>query len=90
MDFGSMKIKKFRSLSFKLTLWYIVFLGGIIVFAGIFLYQGFKESLLDELDGKLLEIANETYESWYGESPGKMPSGKPPQGSKPSSLSYNW
>jgi heavy metal sensor kinase len=67
MDSVSMKTKKFRSLSFKLTLWYIVFLGGIIVFAGIFQYQGFKESLLDELDGKLLEIANETYESWYGE-----------------------
>jgi len=67
MDFGSMKTKKFRSLSFKLTLWYIVFLGGIIVFAGIFQYQGFKESLLDELDGKLLEIANETSESWYRE-----------------------
>ena len=62
-----MKTKKFRSLSFKLTLWYIVFLGGIIVFAGIFQHQGFKESLIDELDAKLLEIANETYESWYRE-----------------------
>jgi len=62
-----MKNKKFRSLSFKLTLWYIVILGGIIIFAGIFQYQGFKDSLLDELDIKLLEIANETYESWYSE-----------------------
>lgn len=60
-----MKIKKLRSLSFKLTLWYVVILGGIIVLAGIFLYQGFKDSLQDELDAKLLEIADETYKSWY-------------------------
>jgi len=60
-----MKIKKFKSLSFKLTLWYIIILGGIIVLAGVIQYQGFKDSLIDELDGKLLEIADETYESWY-------------------------
>jgi len=62
-----MKTKKFRSLSFKLTLWYIVILGGIIILAGIFQYQSFKESLLDELDAKLLEIADETHETWYRE-----------------------
>jgi heavy metal sensor kinase len=60
-----MKTKKFRSLSFKLTLWYIVILGGITILAGIFQFQGFKDSLLDELDAKLLEIADETYETWY-------------------------
>jgi len=60
-----MQIKKFRSLSFKLTLWYIVILGGIIILAGIFQYQGFKDGLLNELDTRLLEIANETYETWY-------------------------
>lgn len=60
-----MRIKKFRSLSFKLTLWYIVILGGIILLAGIFQYQGFRDSLMDELDAKLLEIADETYETWY-------------------------
>jgi heavy metal sensor kinase len=65
MDSGSMKIKKFRSLSFKLTLWYIVILGGIIILSGIFQYQSFKDSLMDELDAKLLEIADETYETWY-------------------------
>jgi len=59
-----MKTKKFRSLSFKLTLWYIVILGGIIVLAGIFQYQGFKDSLRDELDARLLEIADEAYETW--------------------------
>ena len=62
-----MKTKKFRSLSFKLTLWYIVILGGLVILAGIFQYQGFKDSLLHELDTKLLEIANETYEIWYRE-----------------------
>jgi heavy metal sensor kinase len=65
MDLGSMKIKKFRSLSFKLTLWYIIILGGIVILAGIFQYQSFKDSQLDELDDKLLEIADETYETWY-------------------------
>ena len=88
MDFGSMMIKKFRSLSFKLTLWYIVILGGIITLAGIFQYQSFKDSLLDELDAKLLEIADETYEAWYRkrgvsweeaikETTGRHPSYKP-------------
>jgi heavy metal sensor kinase len=67
MDFESMKIKKVRSLSFKLTLWYIIILASIIVLAGVFLYQGFKDSLLHELDAKLLEIADETYESWRSE-----------------------
>ncbi len=88
MDSESMKIKKFRSLSFKLTLWYIVILGGIITLAGIFQYQSFKDSLLDELDAKLLEIADETYETWYRkrgvsweeaikETTGRFPSYKP-------------
>lgn len=88
MDLGSMKIKKFRSLSFKLTLWYIVILGGIIILAGIFQYHSFKDSLLDELDAKLLEIADETYETWYHkrgvsweeairETTGKFPSYQP-------------
>lgn len=67
MGTGSMKINKFRSLSFRLTLWYIVILGGTIILAGLFLYQGFKDSQLDELDRKLLEIADETYEEWRRE-----------------------
>jgi signal transduction histidine kinase len=88
MDLESMKLKKFRSLSFKLTLWYIVILGGIIILAGIFQFQGFKDSQLDELDAKLLEIADETYETWYRkrgvsweeairETKGKFPSYQP-------------
>jgi heavy metal sensor kinase len=60
----SMKIKRFRSLSFKLTLWYIAILGIIVFLVGIFVYQGFKDSLIDELDGILLEIADETSETW--------------------------
>jgi heavy metal sensor kinase len=40
-------------------------MGGIIILAGVFLYQGFKDSLLHELDATLLEIADETYESWH-------------------------
>jgi heavy metal sensor kinase len=65
MDSGSMKTKKFLSLSFKLTLWYTVILAGIVILAGVFQFQGFKDGLLHELDVKLLEIADETYETWY-------------------------
>lgn len=32
--------------------------------AGLFLYQGFKERLMDDLDKALLEIADETHEKW--------------------------
>ncbi len=32
--------------------------------AGLFLYQGFKERLMDDLDKVLLEIADETNEKW--------------------------
>jgi len=59
-----MRIKRFQSLSFKLTVWYIVILGVIVAVAGIFLYQGFKDSLIQELDGVLLEIADETSEDY--------------------------
>jgi len=59
-----MKTKGFRSLAFKLTVWYIAILAVIVVLAGVFLYQRFKESLIDELDGILLEIADETNEIW--------------------------
>ncbi len=59
-----MKIKRFQSLSFKLMMWYIVILGVIVALAGIFLYQGFKDSLIRELDAVLLEIADETSESY--------------------------
>ena len=60
-----MKIKKFRSLSFKLTIWYVVILGIIIGIAGIFLYETFKERLMDELEQTLLEIANDVNDEWY-------------------------
>ena len=59
-----MKIKRFHSLSFKLTVWYIIILGIIVILAGVFLLQGFKESLIRDLDQNLLEIANETNEKW--------------------------
>jgi len=55
---------KFRSLSFKLTIWYVIILGIIIGFTGIFLYESFKDSLQDELDERLLEIAVELNEVW--------------------------
>ena len=62
-----MKIKRFRSLAFKLTVWYIVILGIIVVMAGLILFQGFKDRLVDDLDNVLMEIANETNEKWRKE-----------------------
>jgi len=59
-----MKIKKYRSLSFKLTVWYIIILGIIIILAGAFFFQGAKDSLMRDLDQVLLEIADETNEKW--------------------------
>lgn len=64
MGIRLMRIKRFKSLAFKLTVWYIVILGILVVLAGLFLYQGFKERLMDDLDKVLLEIADETYEIW--------------------------
>ncbi|MBS3818961.1 HAMP domain-containing protein [bacterium] len=59
-----MKIKKVRSISFKLTLWYIAILTIILILAGVFLYQGFRVNLVNEMDETILEIANEVYDSW--------------------------
>ncbi len=60
-----MKKKRFQGLSFKLIIWYIIFLGVTITMAGLFLYQGFKDRQLDEVNRIVLEIADETYEKWW-------------------------
>ncbi len=60
-----MKIKRFRSLTFKLTVWHIVILGAILVLAGLFLHQGFKEGLMNDLDKALVEITDEAHEKWW-------------------------
>jgi heavy metal sensor kinase len=62
-----MRTKTFKTLTFKLTIWYIVILGIITILAGIFLFQGFKDSLMDDLDEDLLEIADEVNEKWRRE-----------------------
>ncbi len=59
-----MKIKRFRSLAFKLTVWYIVILGVIVVFAGLFLHQGIKEGLMNDLDEALVAITDEANTRW--------------------------
>lgn len=51
-----------RSLLFKLTVWYILFLGFAIILAGVFLYQSFEVRQTDDIDRALIEIADETYE----------------------------
>jgi len=60
-----MKIKRFRSLTFKLTVWYIVILGAILILAGLFLHHGFKEGLMNDLDKALVEIIDEAHEKWW-------------------------
>ncbi|MBN2245226.1 MAG: HAMP domain-containing protein [Candidatus Aminicenantes bacterium] len=62
-----MRTKTFKTLTFKLTIWYIVILGTITILAGVFLYQGFKDSLMDDLDEDLLEIADHIEEKWRRE-----------------------
>ena len=57
----------FRSLAFKLTIWYIIFLGITIILAGAFLHKGFRDRLINDLDKVVLEIADETYEEWRDE-----------------------
>lgn len=61
------KIRIIRSLSFQLTLWYIIFLGITIFLAGAFLHKGFKDRLINDLDKTVLEIADDTYEEWREE-----------------------
>ena len=51
-----------RSLLFKLTVWYILFLGFAIILAGVFLYESFEVRQTDDVDRALIEIADETYE----------------------------
>lgn len=59
-----MKIKRFRSLAFKLTVWYIVILGAIVILAGLFLHQRFKIGLMNDLDSALVAITDEAHERW--------------------------
>ncbi len=59
-----MKVRFFKSLSFRLTLWYVVILAGIIVLAGFFIHQRFKDGLINDLDARLLEIANDVDDIW--------------------------
>ncbi len=57
-----MKTKRFTSLTLKLTIWYIGLLSIIVLLAGLFLFQGFKERLVNDLDKVLMEIADDTDE----------------------------
>ena len=54
-----MKVPKFRSIRFRLTLWYALILGVIFIVSGVLLYQGFKVSLLDTIDANLHAAAQE-------------------------------
>lgn len=55
----------FKSLSFKLTIWYTVILAIILVFGGFFSFESFKDSLMNDLDKKLNKIAAATYKIWW-------------------------
>ena len=59
-----MKTKRFKSLSFKLTAWYMVILATLITLTGFFLYDRFAQSLTNDLETKLARIANTTLRFW--------------------------
>jgi len=54
-----MKIKKTKSLIFKLTVWYVAFLAIIIVIISAVIFGSYRNSLLKEVDDTLGEIADE-------------------------------
>ena len=56
---------KVKSLSFKLTIWYMVILTIILTFGGFFSFESFKDSLMNDLEKKLKKIAGATYKTWY-------------------------
>ena len=61
------KIRWHKSLQFKLTVWYILFLGTTIILAGTFLYQGVKERQISDMDKVLIKIAEELHDEWRSE-----------------------
>ncbi len=50
---------KFKSIRFRLILWYVLILGIIILIADFFLYNSFKKSLIDSIDNTLYMLAEE-------------------------------
>jgi heavy metal sensor kinase len=52
-----MKNWKINSLTLRLTIWYLVILGFMISFVGIFLYRDHRENLYEQLDESLREAA---------------------------------
>ncbi len=54
-----MKIKRTKSLIFKLTIWYVVFLAIIIVIIGGFIFRSYRSGLMNEMDHTLAGIAEE-------------------------------
>ncbi|MFW6132030.1 MAG: sensor histidine kinase [Candidatus Aminicenantaceae bacterium] len=61
-----MQIKKTNSLIFKLTIWYVTFLAIIIVIIGSIVFGSYRNSLLNEIDHTLGEIANEINDTYWG------------------------
>jgi len=55
---------KVKSLSFKLTTWYMVILTITLALGGFFLFERFKDGLMDDLEKKLKKIAGTTYDIW--------------------------
>lgn len=62
-----MKIRLHKSLIFKLTVWYIIILAGLIGAAGVFVYLNFEKRLLEEVDETIHRIGDEVFEEWWHE-----------------------
>ena len=55
---------KINTLRFKLTIWYLILLGLIVIAAGVFLFQVVKEKRLAEFDRDLRNEARELTNRW--------------------------
>ncbi|MFW6124248.1 MAG: sensor histidine kinase [Acidobacteriota bacterium] len=60
-----MKIKKTKSIIFKLTIWYVIFLTIIIVIIGAVIFGSYRNSLLNDVDKSLGKIADELDDTYW-------------------------
>lgn len=60
---------RFKSIRARLTLWYVVILGFIILVADLFLYNSYKNSLIASIDDTLYMLAEEVEHTILMESP---------------------
>ena len=58
-------MKPYRSLRFKLTVWYMVIIGSTVGLAGLYFYKSYEKSRLEELDRELRAMAADILEVYW-------------------------